>query len=421
MSQWFLCRSKYVGEGSAACMLGLFTGLCILVMQKYLTEEALHQVYLLPPIILYAGLSVKKKQFFRNVLTISAFGVLGTYIQFTIMALVLFGFSKLPNVLNFADCLALGAIFAATDSVAVLQVLKQDRNPLLYSLVFGEGVINDATAVALLRAVQALGSGLEVEGTAVVAIFGRFLYVFVASLMVGVGFGLGTAILLKVLRSHSAPQEVSLIGLLAYLSYLAGDWLGLSGIVALFCCAVTISHYALHNVSSMSRVTTISAFQTLSYVSEGAIFIYVGMDTLDPLKWQNTYLFEAMWLFCVLLVLLLLGRAAFIFPISFLHNVWSREKLGLKEMVIIWYAGLMRGAIAVALVYYYFDPRGQAQDSHRATIIATTLLLVLFSTVVFSAATKPLLEFMLGPQGEWWKAPPARLAWLSPSSYKSAW
>ena len=64
------------------------------------------------------------------------------------------------------------------------------------------------------------------------------------------------------------------------------------------------------------------------------------------------------------------------------------------------YAGLMRGAIAVALVYYYFDPRGQAQDSHRATINATTILLVLFSTVVFSAATKPLLEFMLGPQGE---------------------
>ena len=36
----------------------------------------------------------------------------------------------------------------------LLQVLRQDRAPLLYSLVFGEGVINDATAVALLRAVQ---------------------------------------------------------------------------------------------------------------------------------------------------------------------------------------------------------------------------------------------------------------------------
>ena len=54
------------------------------------------------------------------------------------------------------DCLALGVIFAATDSVAVLQVLKQDKMPLLYSLVFGEGVINDATSVALLRAVQVI-------------------------------------------------------------------------------------------------------------------------------------------------------------------------------------------------------------------------------------------------------------------------
>lgn len=60
------------------------------------------------------------------------------------------------------------------------------------------------------------------------------------------------------------------------------------------------------------------------------------------------------------------------------------------------WAGLQRGAIAVALVYYYFDPRGMADDSHRSTIIATTLILVLFSTVVFSAATKPLMEFMLG-------------------------
>lgn len=81
-------------------------------------------------------------------------------------------------------------------------------------------------------------------------------------------------------------QEVTLLGLLGYLSYLCGDFLGLSGIVALFCCAVTISHYALHNVNSLSRVTTVSAFQTLSYVSEGAIFIYVGMDALDPTKWS---------------------------------------------------------------------------------------------------------------------------------------
>jgi hypothetical protein len=36
------------------------------------------------------------------------------------------------------DCLALGAIFSATDSVATLQVLSADSHPVLFSLVFGE-------------------------------------------------------------------------------------------------------------------------------------------------------------------------------------------------------------------------------------------------------------------------------------------
>ncbi len=35
-----------------------------------------------------------------------------------------------------------------------------------------------------------------------------------------------------------------------------------------------------------SRTTTIYAFHTLSYISEGIIFVYCGLDALDPLKWQ---------------------------------------------------------------------------------------------------------------------------------------
>lgn len=56
--------------------------------------------YLLPPIIFYAGLSVKKKQFFRNFVSIASFGILGTYIAFAVIAFVLYGFSKLPNILT---------------------------------------------------------------------------------------------------------------------------------------------------------------------------------------------------------------------------------------------------------------------------------------------------------------------------------
>ncbi|KAK9803320.1 hypothetical protein WJX73_001939 [Symbiochloris irregularis] len=402
-------RTKYLGEGSAACGMGLIMGVFILIIQKYLSEDAVHNlltfnpadffVYLLPPIIFYAGLSVKKKHFFRNFPTISAFGILGTYVAFAVIALALYAVAQLPNSLNLSDCLALGVIFAATDSVAVLQVLQQDRMPLLYSLVFGEGVINDATSVALLRAVQDLGvtSAEPLHFSTILTVFAKFIYLFAASLLLGLVFGLGTSWLLKVSKANSTPQEVTLLGLLGYLSYLTGDFMGFSGIVALFCCAVTISHYALHNVSSLSRVTTVSAFQTLSYVSEGAIFIYVGMDALDPIKWKNTVVLEMSWLFVVLLLLMGVGRAVFVFPLTLLHNWWSSDQLSTKDAIVIWWAGLIRGAVSVALVYYHFDPHGKSEDSKRATLITTTLLLVLFSIMVCGALTKPLLDFMLGP------------------------
>lgn len=39
-------------------------------------------------------------------------------------------------------------------------------------------------------------------------------------------------------------------------------------------------------LTAESRTTTIYAFHTLSYISEGIIFVYCGLDALDPLKWQ---------------------------------------------------------------------------------------------------------------------------------------
>lgn len=53
---------------------------------------------------------------------------------------------------------------------------------------------------------QALGSDVELKSTTVFNIFAKFLYVFGASLIVGLTFGLGTAVLLKLLKSNSAPQ-----------------------------------------------------------------------------------------------------------------------------------------------------------------------------------------------------------------------
>lgn len=83
---------------------------------------------LLPPIIFNAGFSVKKKLFFANFVTLTLFGVLGTFIS---VAIISSGSHVLLQYLNLAhgrqawgDSLALGTILSSTDSVATLQVLK---------------------------------------------------------------------------------------------------------------------------------------------------------------------------------------------------------------------------------------------------------------------------------------------------------
>lgn len=63
---------------------------------------------------------------------------------------------------------------------------------------------------------------------------------------------------------------------------------------------------------------------------------------------QNTDIREVAWMFWILLLLLLASRAAFVLPVTLLHNRYNDAKLTAREMATIWWAGLMRGAVSGA-------------------------------------------------------------------------
>lgn len=67
----------------------------------------------------------------------------------------------------------------------VMQVLNQDETPLLYSLVFGEGVVNDATSVVLFNAIQSFDLN-QINSSIALHFLGNFLYLFIASTLLGV-------------------------------------------------------------------------------------------------------------------------------------------------------------------------------------------------------------------------------------------
>lgn len=69
--------------------------------------------------------------------------------------------------------------------ILTLQILHQDETPLLYSLVFGEGVVNDATSVVLFNAVQKIHFE-SLNGWTALRVFGNFLYLFFTSTILGI-------------------------------------------------------------------------------------------------------------------------------------------------------------------------------------------------------------------------------------------
>ena len=67
----------------------------------------------------------------------------------------------------------------------IVQVLNQDETPLLYSLVFGEGVVNDATSVVLFNAIQ----GFDISSfdySIGLHFIGNFIHLFLTSTLLGV-------------------------------------------------------------------------------------------------------------------------------------------------------------------------------------------------------------------------------------------
>ncbi|XP_019429137.1 PREDICTED: sodium/hydrogen exchanger 2-like isoform X2 [Lupinus angustifolius] len=385
-----LQKSKWMTESVVALIIGIITGIIILLTtggkssRILVFDEDLFFIYLLPPIIFNAGFQVKKKQFFRNFLAIMLYGVLGSLISFLIVSLGSIQLFKMLDIdlVTVGDYFALGAVFSATDSVCTLQVLDQDETPHLYSLVFGEGVVNDATSVVLFNAIQKLDLS-HITPANITQFIGNFLYLFLTSTLLGIVVGLFSAYLIKKLYfgRHSTDREIALMILMAYFSYMLAELLDLSGILTVFFCGIVMSHYTWHNVTENSKITSRHAFATFSLISEIFIFLYVGMDALDIEKWR--FASNSPWtLFgasAILLSLVLLGRAAFVFPLSFIANLFRKsrnDKIAFKQQ---------------------FTTSGHTQVQGNAIMITSTITVVLLTNVVGGLLTKPLVKFLLDP------------------------
>ncbi|TNN27738.1 Sodium/hydrogen exchanger 8 [Liparis tanakae] len=116
---------------------------------------------------------------------------------------------------------------------------------------------------------------------------------------------------------------------------------------------------------------------------ETCVFAFLGLSIFSfPHKFELSFV---VW--CIILVLL--GRAVNIFPLTFLLNFFRDHKITPKMTFVMWFSGL-RGAIPYALsLHLNLEP-----IEKRQLIGTTTIIIVLFTILLMGGGTMPLIRLM---------------------------
>lgn len=172
----------------------------------------------------------------------------------------------------------------SSDVVAAVSLVSYEKDPDLYSVVFGEGITNDAVSIILFTTVYRYTSGNKdnnnkVGGTMLFDITKDFSVLGFNSLLIGIVYAILSAYILKRFRVFSKKPiaEVMMIFCIGYLAYVTAELSENSGIITLLTVGIVMGHYTWFNLSPMGKTASYLVFEFLGYTMEAFVFGYLGL------------------------------------------------------------------------------------------------------------------------------------------------
>jgi CPA1 family monovalent cation:H+ antiporter len=226
---------------------------------------------LLPPILYAAAVSVPVLDFRRNLAPIAGLSV--ALVIVTAFATGGLLFSLLPD-LNFAAAVALGAIISPPDAVAATSIGRRlGLPPRLLTLLEGEGLVNDATALVLLRsAVAAAAGGLASPWAGVT----DFLYAVVVAIVIGMLAGYVTVWVRSKLSDPVLDTALSIA--VPFVAFMPAEFLGASGVLAVVVAGLYTGHAAPRAFTPQSRASDRINWRTIQFLLENGVFLLIGLE-----------------------------------------------------------------------------------------------------------------------------------------------
>jgi CPA1 family monovalent cation:H+ antiporter len=294
-----------------------------------------------------------------------------------------------------AAAMALGAVVAPPDAVAATAIARKVGMPRrIVTILEGESLVNDATALVCLRAAIA-----AIAGTVSAAeIAGGFLLAAGGGLVVGIAAAYVLTGLRKRIRNVAINTSTSLVAPLV--AYLPAEAIHASGVLAVVVTGLIMGTKAPSMPNGAARLSQRSNWNTVQFLLENSVFLLIGLQVRTIIEGvqDDSLGAERIWLGCaVVLVAVLVLRPLWVFPATYLPRLIP--SIGRNDPAPPWqfpaivsWAG-MRGVVTLAAVLVL-----PADLEHRSVLILMALVVVA-GTLTLQGFTLPALVRLLRLKG----------------------
>jgi CPA1 family monovalent cation:H+ antiporter len=352
------------------------------LQQFEISAEAIIVIFL-PALLFEAALSVDLRSLIEDIAPILTMAVVAVVICTLVVGFSMAGASDY----GILACLLLGAIVATTDPAAVIGIFKEVGAPRrLLTLVEGESLLNDAAAISIFTLLVAaiLYPGTVGPAGAVVS----FLVSAIGGAVVGLGMGIATTSLFRILNGWPRA-EITLTIALAYLSYFVSEhYLHLSGVVACVAAGLVIGAARKTRLTQETSEQLEGAWGQIGFWANSLIFLLAAMFVprfVGNMTWTD------FGLVILLYFATLVARAATVFGLLPLF-----ERLRLSQEIdnrfkgaMLW--GGLRGAISLALALAVTENRALPEEI-RDFVAASVTGLVLMTLFLNGTTLRPLIR-----------------------------
>ncbi len=397
-------------------------------------EPELMLAGVLPPLLYATAVNLPVIDVRRNLLLITWLSVFMVIASALVIGAVIHWL--FPGI-SFALATALGAVVSPTDAVAATAIGRRvGLPPRIMTVLEGESLVNDASALIVLRAALA---AVALTGA---FSFGHtildFAWAVAGAALIGVPVGLLTVLLRQRLDDPVLNTTISFA--VPFMAYFPAEGVGASGVLAVVLAGLVTGSLGSRRFSARDRQSQAITWTTISFILESVVFLAMGYqlpEFVDAARAEATTAEIARMVVVVVVLLVLLRFLGLAWPA--LNDLFDREEQGdqlrarldqfeekldsmspaderaetrlawarrrlargradiafqerepitTRGVIVIAWAG-MRGAVTVAAAQTI--PLG---TPHRATVVLVAFLVALFTLVLFGLTLPAVIRRM---------------------------